>query len=79
MSVLVFKNEVMILKEHGNQTEFGKIVYSFAAFGNRDTGEHGNFLFWQISKGYFEIIGAKIGNHIPWEPSPLIPNLLFQG
>ena len=45
MSVLVFKNEVMILKEHGNQTEFGKIVYSFAAFGNRDTGEHGIFYF----------------------------------
>ena len=60
--------------EHGNWpiflTDFLKIVHILAVIGNRNTGGHWNFLFWQISNGYFETIGREIENHAPWEPPP---------
>ena len=60
------------MTEHGNwpifSTEFGKIVHILTNFVDRSTVRHGNFLFLQISNGYFEIIGMKIGNHVPGNP-----------
>ena len=46
-------------------TEFGKIVQILADFGNRNAGGYGNFLFWQISNGCFEIIGTENRNSYP--------------
>ena len=41
-------------------TEFEYIVHILADFGNRNTGGQGNILSWQISNGYFEIVGTEI-------------------
>ena len=58
--------------EHENRpvfsTEFEQIVHMLAYIGNRNTGGHRNLLVWQISNGYFDIIGTELGNHYPLEP-----------
>ena len=52
--------------EFGNwpifSTEFVNIAHILADIGNRNI-----VLLWQISNGYFEIIGTEIGNHTPLE------------
>ena len=56
---------------HGNQpifsTEFRKFLHIFriSEIGVLADTE---ILYFDISDGYFEIIGTEIGNHTPWEP-----------
>ena len=88
-----FYNDSMT--EHGIwpifSLEFRKIEHTLLDFGYRNTGGQGNFLFWQISNGYFEKIGTEFENwngirksyplgsqgYIPGTPTPTHLNYLY--